>query len=80
MTIYNSKSIGECEVSVDEVVVQNQAMTIRWSSPQLGFGKCVVIQGDGQLVTIDDEYMGRNFIKTLFCDIIDNNSALYSDK
>lgn len=79
MKIYHSESKNkDFKVSVDNVEFNEQAMIIEWSG-DIGWGKCVLLKNADGKLDIDDEYMGREFVKVLMVDIVDNFSYMWSE-
>lgn len=79
MKIYHSKSKNkDFKVSVDNVMFGEQSMIIEWSG-DMGWGQCILLIGADGKIDIDDECMGREFVKVLMADMVDNFSHMFSE-
>lgn len=81
-TYFSKKRNKEFKVDIVEAHFNNNALIIDWDS-ELGFGQCIISNGTAQnssaQVDIEDEYMGRDFVKVLLEDLVDNYARLESD-
>lgn len=81
-TYFSKKYNKEFKIDIVEARFNNNVLIIDWDS-ELGFGQCIISNGTAQnsstQVDIEDEWMGRDFVKVLLEDLVDNYARLESD-